>query len=89
MSPLWLLLISIALVVIPVLAFVLSLVLSKILGCEVNEAGTSGCYILGIDIGDLLYALSMSGWLLMMTGPVAGLGIVLSFIWFIADLLFG
>ena len=88
MSPFLLLLISIALVVIPALALGVSLVLSKMLDCEVSEAGTSGCYLLGVDIGDFLYALSMSGWLIVMTAPVAGLGIVVSFIWFIANLLF-
>ena len=62
----------------PVLPFALGLALTSLTGCTVNEAGTHPCPVAGHDIGDLLYTLTMTGWLLIPSLPFMALTLLLS-----------
>ena len=51
------------------------------LGCRLDEGDVHPCPFLGIDLGELLYALGVLGWLTLATVPIGG-GLLL--IWLIA-----
>lgn len=56
----------------PGLFLVLSSLVSAALGCPVDESDARSCMALGVDLGPLLYAGLVSGWLMLVTVP-AGL----------------
>jgi len=52
--------------ILPIPAYILTLVLSWLLGCDFSEAAVPECRILGLNIGELLYSLFMVaawGWI--------------------------
>ena len=50
--------------------------ISEIFGCTISEGGGT-CFILGADFGPSLSALSVSGWLMLITLPIAACVFVL------------
>ena len=50
-------------------AFALVALAQSGLGCNVHEGNPNKCLLLGVDIGELLYALGMIGMLGAMTSP--------------------
>lgn len=58
-----------ALVWTPALLFALGFGLSHLTGCRVDEGSAHPCLVAGIDIGGLLYALLMMGWLVILALP--------------------
>jgi hypothetical protein len=69
----WIAGVVIVLCFLPVAAFATAAALSGPFGCAMTEAGPQRCLVLGIDIGGLIYALAVSGWLALATLPVAAL----------------
>ena len=53
---------------------------ASLIGCEINESGASNCLILGIDLGNFLYAMFVSGWLGIITFPIGGLATITFFV---------
>lgn len=49
----------------PALLLALGLALTFLTGCHVDEGSRHPCVICGLDIGGLLYALTMMGWLMI------------------------
>ena len=88
MTPLTLAMLCIALVILPFIVGAIGLGLSKLLGCEINEAGTTKCYLLGIDVSNVLYFLMMFNIFGMMAGIVAIFGLIISAIWGVFSLIF-
>lgn len=57
--------------VLPIPAFLLVWVLSKVTGCGVNEGGAGVCMIAGLDIGGFLYSVGLvAAWGWIITLPV-------------------
>ncbi|WP_407529196.1 hypothetical protein [Methylobacterium oryzisoli] len=54
----------------PALLFAAGLSLAGLTGCPVNEAQVQPCRVAGIDIGGLLYGLTMMGWIVIALLPV-------------------
>lgn len=50
-------------------------------GCRLNEGSVNPCVVNGVDYGERLYSAFVSGWYLLVTGPVAlaCLGLALAF----------
>jgi len=59
----------------PIAAVLAAAGIIRITGCELSGAGPRACVVLGVDIGDTLYQMSMSVWLLMLTFPLAILAV--------------
>lgn len=53
----------------PLLAVLLTATVAGIVGCEVNEGGTTPCIVMGTDIGGILAGLMVTGWFSLMTIP--------------------
>jgi hypothetical protein len=70
------LLLGVLIVWTPFLLLVLSLVVTRLTGCTVNEAGAQPCRIAGLDIGGLLYTLMMMGWLVIPLLPIMALMLI-------------
>lgn len=70
------LLLGVAIVWTPFLLLVLSLVLARLTGCEVNEARANPCRIAGIDIGGLLYSTMVMGWVVIPLLPFMALTLI-------------
>ncbi|MGE7414680.1 hypothetical protein [Methylobacterium tarhaniae] len=70
------LLLGVLIVWTPFLLFVLSLVVTRLTGCTVNEARAQPCRIAGLDIGGLLYTLMMMGWLVIPLLPFMALTLI-------------
>ncbi|WP_232629917.1 hypothetical protein [Methylobacterium sp. Leaf118] len=49
----------------PALLLGLGLALARLTGCPVDEGSRHPCRICGLDIGGLLYTLTMMGWLMI------------------------
>jgi hypothetical protein len=64
--------------IVPLLSLVFSGTTASLLGCTVNEADVHPCHLLGISIGPILYALSVMGWLMIVSLP---LGAVVLLTW--------
>ncbi len=47
-----------------------SATIAALAGCELNEASTSVCSIAGVDIGGLLSAMFVMGWMALITLPM-------------------
>lgn len=88
MTPITLAMICIALIITPFIIGAIGLGLTKLLGCEINAAGTSKCYFLGIDVSNVLYFLSMFNIFAMMTGIIGIFGLGISAIWGFFSLIF-
>ena len=68
----WLVYLVIAFVgVLPILIAMLAGVIANLAKCELNEGNVSPCIIAGKDVGNLLYAMGVSGWFVFMTMPAA------------------
>ncbi len=65
------------LVWVPALLFAAGLGLAHLTGCRVDEANTYPCPLAGFDVGGLLYALLMMGWLLIPLLPFMALTLLL------------
>lgn len=54
----------------PLLLAISAGAVGKWLGCRVDEGNAHPCNCFGRDIGGLLYACFVMGWLTLLTGPV-------------------
>ncbi len=54
----------------PFLSAILSSIIGKWLGCNINEAGTDPCLRWGVDFGKVLYPMFVMGWLSLLTMPI-------------------
>lgn len=50
----------------------------SLVGCNINEAGTDPCIVLGVPLGDTLAGFFVFGWLGLLTIPLGALGALLS-----------
>ncbi len=57
----------------PVLSVVIASTVASANGCELHEGFANPCVIGGIDFGDTLYAMGVTGWLALVTLPLAAL----------------
>lgn len=62
----------------PLLLAISAGTVGKWLGCQVNEGNAHPCICFGRDIGRLLYACFVMGWLSLITGPV-GLALAIGY----------
>jgi hypothetical protein len=82
-KPIQVFLISLGIGILPFFLAMLSELIASILGCTVNESKSHSCMIIGLDIGELLYAMFVAVWLFFISIPVGLLGILFSFSYFI------
>jgi hypothetical protein len=64
----------------PLGLLLLGMGVADLLGCEANEGGVQPCLVSGVDIGGLLYALFMMGWLMILALPIM-LATVVAWLW--------
>ena len=70
----------------PFICLITSITLAKILNCDVHEGYAQPCPILFFDIGGLLYALGVSGWLMILSIMIGPIGyIILAILKFITN----
>jgi hypothetical protein len=55
----------------PLMTAMLASAVAQCAKCKLSEAGVGPCVIAGKDVGNLLYAMFVSGWLLLITFPGA------------------
>jgi len=60
----------------PALLLALGLGLAFLTGCRVDEGSRHPCPICGLDLGGLLYTLTMMGWLMIPMLPFMALSIL-------------
>ena len=53
----------------PALLLTIAMVASDLTGCQVDEGSAHTCLVAGFDVGELLYTLAVSGWLMLVTLP--------------------
>ncbi len=68
----------------PIFAVILCSVIANAYGCRVDEGSVHPCIINGEDYGEQLYALGVSGWLMLATLPAGALA---GAIWLLALIL--
>ncbi|KMO41300.1 hypothetical protein VQ02_06020 [Methylobacterium variabile] len=60
----------------PAILLALSLIVTRLTGCQVNEARAHPCRIAGIDIGGTLYTMMVMGWLVIPLLPFMALSLI-------------
>lgn len=66
------------LMIAPILSIMTASMISNACGASLDEGSPHTCFILGHDIGPLLYNMGMAGWFLYITLPT-GLVLILAF----------
>ncbi|WP_320819586.1 hypothetical protein [Thalassolituus sp.] len=67
----------------PFLLMVLAYAMADIAGCELAAIGVSPCQVAGVEVGRLLYSVSIMGWLFLVVLPIGTLLIPLCFLWWL------
>ncbi len=68
------------LAVLPIIPTLVAGMIAKANNCILNEGSSHPCVILGIDIGNDLYAMGNSFWLGILTVPVGVIGFLVSLV---------
>jgi hypothetical protein len=74
-------LLSLGIGFLPLVVSALGAGLAKILGGRIDASGAQGCFFLGFDLNNLVYALFMSYWAVFLSGGLAMFGLIGSGIW--------
>jgi hypothetical protein len=84
----WLAFVSAGVALLPVALVLMASLIANLLGCNLNEAAAFECYVGGVDIGEALALMGVSGWFALLTLPIGGglavVGLLLYLIAFIA-----
>ena len=73
----WALVAVVALAALPVLSPVLSMAFASVFECTLNEGDVHPCVVLGLDFGQLLYIMSLGGFITAMVAvPLAAMLLV-------------
>lgn len=75
--------ISMLIGVFPVIVSLLAGMIASASGCTLNEGSRHTCVVLGIDIGDALYAMGLALWFSVATMPIGVAGLIVSLIWLV------
>jgi hypothetical protein len=62
----------------PIVSFATVLALTCVTGCRIDEAHTYPCLFAVHDIGNLLYMVTMTGWVLIAFLPITALTLMLA-----------
>lgn len=65
----------------PMSLSMLGIILAKLAGGTVDARGAENCTIKGVDLGNLVYTLFMSYWLMLFTSGLMILGLLVSVVW--------
>lgn len=80
----WLFIAGIFFAFLPLIGLFLGAGIASLGDCRVHEGFPEPCVLLGIDLGNMLYGITGSGWYIFATIPIGGLaaliGLVLYFI---------
>jgi hypothetical protein len=60
----------------PLLCALIAGVIANTLGCQLDEGNVHPCLIAGVDLGEILYAMGVLGWLTLATMPMGALALV-------------
>jgi hypothetical protein len=55
----------------PLASVALAAAIGLLAGCRGGQGAAQPCLVAGIDIGDGLYAMGVTGWLMLATAPIA------------------
>jgi hypothetical protein len=80
----WAMVWLLALCAAPLVMALLAAGLANGLGCTLHEGFPNPCKVGGIDIGGALYAMGVSGWLMLATLPI---GSLLILVWIVVEVI--
>ena len=60
----------------PVLSVVVASVIANACGCKLDEGNVHPCVVLGLDLGELLYAMGVTAWLALATVPLGAIALI-------------
>ncbi len=81
-ASIWITVISIVIAIIPIISVLIAIAIANMLGCSVDESGSSTCLTPIGDIGDFLSTMGIFGWLTFFTVPTGLLGLIVAVILF-------
>jgi hypothetical protein len=61
----------------PLLGLAAGLIVSGLNGCAINEGTTTSCIVFGAEWGPMLTQLTVAGWYLLLTWPLAAAGLTM------------
>ena len=66
----------------PILCVLISSVVASAAGSRLDEGGSHPTYVLGVDVGGVLYALFVCGWFMLLTVPTGFIAmLIFTIIW--------
>lgn len=73
----WILVGIVLFALLPIFSVLAASGIASLADCQLNEAGTHPCVILGIDVGGLLAFMFVAGWLALATVPIGAVALVI------------
>ena len=67
----------------PIIVLLFGMAIAEINSCVLHEGYANSCIVLGIEMGDILYATAVIPWLSFFTIPVGGVFFLIGLAWLI------
>ena len=78
---------SILVAIFPAIPTLVAALIANANNCTLHEGFSNPCVVLGVDIGQILYPMGVSFWLVILSAPLGALGLVVSVVWFVIALI--
>ncbi len=72
----WILAAIVLFALLPIISVMASSGIAALGDCQLNEARTHPCVIVGVDVGGLLTFMFITGWLALMTVPIGAVALL-------------
>lgn len=66
----WGAVIALAIGLLPLILTIIAGATAHVLGCKLDEGSVHPCFLIGLNIGDVLYTMGMMFWFFFITGPL-------------------
>jgi hypothetical protein len=73
----WALIAILLFALLPIISVMVSSGIASLASCQLNEAASHSCVVLGVDIGGLLTLMFVAGWLALATVPAGGAALLI------------
>ena len=82
-KPILLIVFSILFALGPIIILLIGMTIAEINSCVVHEGYANSCIVLGIEMGDMLYATAVIPWFSFFTIPVGAVFFIIGLVWLI------
>lgn len=82
-APMLLIIFSILFALGPIILLIIGMTIAEINSCDLHEGYANSCIVLGMEMGDFLYATGVIPWLSFFTIPIGAVFFIIGLVWLI------